>query len=96
MLPPKKNRRANWCHFASRRADKLTLTFKVIYLSSKKQSPNAVASQTGIKLTVTTKLDALRFISSQLAQDAKTNNATAPAIISSEILSRRKPVLGRR
>src|SRR5580658_5771038 len=40
------------------------------YLNSQNQSPKETPSHTGIKVTVTNKLDALRFISSQLAQVA--------------------------
>jgi hypothetical protein len=41
-----------------------------IYLSSKNQSPKEAASHTGIRVIVANKLDELRIINSQLAQEA--------------------------
>ena len=70
IIPPKKNRTANWYHFASRRAAKLTLMFNRIYLSSMNQSPREAANHSGIRVIVANKLDKLRFINSQLAQEA--------------------------
>jgi len=70
MAPPNTNRRANWYHFAWRSADKLTLIFKNIYLSSKNQRPRETTNHTGIRLTVTERLDHWPFISSQVAQEA--------------------------
>jgi len=70
MAPPNRNLRANWYHFAWRSADKLTLIFKDIYLSSKNQRPRETANHTGIRLTVTERLDHWPLISSQVAQEA--------------------------
>lgn len=70
MIPPNINRRANWCHFVRRRAEKSTLMFKNIYLSSKNQRPRETTNQSGIRLTVTARLDKCRFSISQVAQEA--------------------------
>jgi len=44
--------------------------FNRIHLSSKNQSPKETASQSGMRVIVTNKLDKSRFIKSQLAQEA--------------------------